>query len=169
MRTYDDKMFIDTFEHEYTWLNGFLRNVSRFSTRNALLDPETHRAWNYKSLNCEANRLSNALQSAGIKKNDVVMSALRNSPEFAFSYIGVRKVGGILLSANFNLAAGEFSLLIQHNKPKIVIYSANIAHIIEETQILCEKNGFVPQKFILADNLEKVAVPKNHISYEEYP
>jgi len=30
-RTYDDRMFIETFEHEYTWLNGFLRNVRRYA------------------------------------------------------------------------------------------------------------------------------------------
>ena len=24
-RTYDDRMFIDTFEHQFTWLNGFMR------------------------------------------------------------------------------------------------------------------------------------------------
>ena len=168
MRTYDDSMFVDTFEHEYTWLNGFMRNVVRFPRRNALIDPETSRTWDYKALNEEANRLANALQSLGVGKNDVVMSALRNCPEFAFSYIGPRKIGAILLSANFNLAAGEFALLIQHNRPKVVIYSANIASVIEEAQKICKEKGFVPQKFILADNIEKVAVPDSHISYEEF-
>ena len=68
MRTYDDTMFIDTFEHEYTWLNGFMRNVARFSKKDALIDPETQRKWNYKSLNEESNRLANALQAMGIGK-----------------------------------------------------------------------------------------------------
>ena len=39
MRTYDDTMFKNTFEHEYTWLNGFLRNVSRYAEKQAMLDP----------------------------------------------------------------------------------------------------------------------------------
>ena len=39
MRTYDDKMFIETFEHQYTWLNGFMRNVRRYGKKAALLDP----------------------------------------------------------------------------------------------------------------------------------
>ena len=29
-RTYDDTMFRETFEHHFTWLNGFMRNVTRF-------------------------------------------------------------------------------------------------------------------------------------------
>ena len=165
MRTYDDSMFIDTFEHEYTWLSGFLRNVARFPSKSALTDPETSRTWTYTSLNEEANRLAHALQNLGVQKNDVVMVATRNCPEFCFSYIGPRKIGAIMLAANSNLASGEFALLINHNKPKVVIYSANIASIMVDAQNICE---YKPEKFILADNLETVALPKNHISYENF-
>lgn len=165
MRTYDDTMFIDTFEHEYTWLNGFLRNTERFPSRTALVDPETRRSWTYKALNEEANRLAHALRGIGIKKDDVVMVATRNCPEFAFSYIGPRKIGAILLAANYNLASGEFALLMNHNKPRVVIYSANVARTIEEAQGICLHK---PMKFILADNLDKVAVPKGHVAYEDF-
>ncbi|MBR1721250.1 MAG: AMP-binding protein [Treponema sp.] len=165
MRTYDDSMFIDTFEHEYTWLNGFLRNVARFPEKTALIDPETSRSWTYKALNEESNRLANALQSGGIKKDDVVMTALRNSPEFAFSYIGPRKLGAILLPANFNLAAGELALLINHNKPKAIIYTAAIASVIAEAADLA---AYKPELLIMADNLENSPLPQNHISYEEF-
>mgnify|MGYP002624234922 FL=1 len=165
MRTYDDSMFIDTFEHEYTWLSGFLRNVARFPSKSALSDPETSRTWTYTSLNEEANRLAHALQNLGVQKNDVVMVATRNCPEFCFSYIGPRKIGAIMLAANSNLASGEFALLINHNKPKVVIYSANIASSMVDAQNICE---YKPEKFILADNLETVALPKNHISYENF-
>lgn len=158
-------MFIDTFEHEYTWLNGFMRNVRRFSDRPALIDPETNNFWNYTELNIEANKLANALQKCGVKKDDIVMSALRNSPEFAFSYIGPRKIGAILLAANFNLAAGEMALLINHNKPKVVIYSANIKETILLALELCV---WKPEVLILADNIEKTEIPENHISYEDF-
>ena len=57
-RTYDDTMFRDTFEHEYTWLNGFYRNVRRYAKKTAMIDPATHRQWNYNELNHEANRLA---------------------------------------------------------------------------------------------------------------
>ncbi|MCD8047389.1 MAG: long-chain fatty acid--CoA ligase, partial [Clostridiales bacterium] len=55
-RTYNDEMFIDTFEHEYTWLNGFLRNVRRYGGKEAMIDPLTRRTWPYDELNREANR-----------------------------------------------------------------------------------------------------------------
>ncbi|MDO5483494.1 MAG: long-chain fatty acid--CoA ligase, partial [Desulfovibrionaceae bacterium] len=59
--TYDVTMFRDTFEHEFTWLNGFLRNVGRFGNNPALLDPLGERQWTYRELNAEANRLAHAL------------------------------------------------------------------------------------------------------------
>ena len=165
MRTYNDTMFIDTFEHEYTWLNGFMRNVRRFSDKNAIIDGETHRSWTYTALNKEANKLAHALQDLGIQKNDVVMTAFRNCPEFCFSYIGPRKIGAILLAANCNLAAGEFALLINQNKPRVVMYSANIASVIAEAEKRC---AWKPERFILADNLEQAPLPDGHCAYEDF-
>jgi len=92
--TYDVTMFKDTFENEFTYINGFLRNVHRFRNRPALTDPSTGRTWTYEALNKEVNRLSHALLDDGVKKNDVVMYALFNSPEFVFSYLAPQKNRG---------------------------------------------------------------------------
>ena len=61
-RTYDDRMFIETFEHEYTWLNGFLRNVRRYGNKPALIDPSTDTTWTYKELDAECNQFAHALK-----------------------------------------------------------------------------------------------------------
>ncbi len=164
-RTYDDSMFIDTFEHEYTWLNGFMRNVRRYWTRPAVIDPETNKTWTYRELNCEANKFARALQKDGVGKNDVVMGALRNSPAFCLCYTGPRKIGSIFLAANFNLAAGEMALLIDHNEPKVLIYSANIVSVVCEAQKLARHKI---TRFILADNIEGAEIPEGHVSYEDY-
>ena len=164
-RTYDDSMFIDTFEHEYTWLNGFLRNTQRYADRPAVIDPETARTWSYAQLNAEANRLAFALRHDGVAKNDVVMIALRNSPAFCTCYVSPRKIGGILLVANHNLAAGEMTLLIDHNKPKVVIYSANVRDVMVQAEKMCRWN---PVRFVMADNIEKMPLPAGHVLYEDY-
>lgn len=164
-RTYNDSMFIETFEHEYTWLNGFLRNVKRYSSKTALMDPEQNLFWTYSQLNSESNRFANALARDGVKKNDIVMAALRNCPAFCTSYIGPRKLGAILLAANSSLASGEMALLIDHNKPKALIYSAAIKNVIEDALTLCTHR---PDIIIIADNIEKETVPQGHVSYEDY-
>lgn len=164
-RTYDDRMFIDTFEHQYTWLNGFLRNVARCGSRPAVVDPLTERSWTYEELNREANRLAHALRADGVGKNDVVMTTLQNCPEFAFSYIGPRKVGAILNPANFNLAPGEAALIMDHNRPKVFLYSAEVRDMAVKALELAEHP---PERAVMVDNLKGIGLPEGHVSYEDY-
>lgn len=165
VRTYDDRMFINTFEHEYTWLNGFMRNVRRYGKRNALMDPATERVWNYTQLNREVNKLAHALRQDGVGKNDVVMSVLANCPEFCFTYIGPRKIGAIVNLANYKLSFGELALLIDHNEPKVVIYSAEVAEMVTEA---VKRAKYKPVRLVMADNLAGEALPEGHYSYESY-
>ena len=164
-RTYDDKMFIETFEHQYTWLNGFMRNVRRYGEKDALIDPAQERKWSYQELNKEANRLAHALRKDGVGKNDVVMAVLMNCPEFCFCYIGPRKVGAILNLANFNLSAGELALLINHNEPKAVVYSADVKDMVAKAAEMAE---YKPVSLVMADNLKGAELPEGHVSYEDY-
>lgn len=164
-RTYRDEMFIDTFEHEYTWLNGFLRNVRRYGQKTAMIDPVTGRSWTYRQLNAEANQLAHALRRDGVGKNDVVMTALLNSPAFAVSYIAPRKLGAILNPANFNLSPWELALLMDCNRPKVFLYSAEIVQTAEKAVELARHK---PQRVILADNLAQIPLPAGHVTYEEY-
>lgn len=164
-RTYRDEMFIDTFEHEYTWLNGFLRNVRRYANKVAVVDPVTNRSWTYRELNAQANRLAHALRRDGVGKNDLVMTALLNSPEFAVSYVAPRKIGAILNPANFNLSPWELALLMNHNRPKVFLYSAEIAEAAVKAVELAE---YKPMRVIMADNLSHVPLPEGHVSYEAY-
>ena len=165
VRTYDDRMFINTFEHEYTWLNGFMRNVRRYGKRNALMDPATERVWNYTQLNREVNKLAHARRQDGVGKNDVVMSVLANCPEFCFTYIGPRKIGAIVNLANYKLSFGELALLIDHNEPKVVIYSAEVAEMVTEA---VKRAKYKPVRLVMADNLAGEALPEGHYSYESY-
>ena len=164
-RTYDDTMFRENFEHQYTWLNGFMRNSRRYSKRPAMFDPATDRSWTYSELDAETNRFAHALREDGIGKNDVVMGILMNCPEFTFTYLAPRKIGAIFNPTNFNLSAGEMALLIEHNKPKAVIYSAEVVKMAAKA---IEMSSFKPSRIIMADNLKNIPVPEGHISYEEY-
>lgn len=164
-RTYDDRMFRETFEREYTWINGFMRNVRRFGGRTAIIDPMRDQTWTYRQFNVEANRLAHALRQDGVGKNDVVMEVLTNCPEFCFTYVGPRKIGAITLLANYKLSFGELALLMEHNEPKVVIYSADVAEMVDEA---IKRSKHKPVRAIMADGNGKITVPEGHISYEEY-
>ena len=124
--TYDSQMFRETFESEFTWLNGFMRNVRRFSDKPAAIDPQSGRTWSYKELNADANRFANAMKKDGVKKNDIVFMQLYNSPQFLFGYIAPQKIGAISNPANFNLSPGETAEIMGHNKP-CLLYTSDAA------------------------------------------
>src|SRR5574344_1267012 len=112
METYNVTEFKKHFECEFTWLNGFMRNVHRFGYRTALFDPASGRKWTYKEFNLECNRFANAMLKSNVQKGDVVMYQLYNSPEFAFSYVAPQKIGAITNPTNYNLSPGETAQII---------------------------------------------------------
>ena len=150
--TYDISMFQETFESEFTWLNGFMRNVRRFGYRMAAIDPAGKRDWNYTQLNAEANRFANALKKDGVKKSDVIFMQLFNSPEFLFTYIASQKIGAISNPANFNFSPGETAEIISHNKPRVYLYDAEIVNTAVRALKLSKHK---PEIVIAVNNSEK--------------
>ena len=164
--TYNAEMFIETFEHEFTWLNGFMRNVSRFANQNAAIDAASGQSWNYSELNRDANKLANSLKTAGLVKNDVVFVQLYNSPQFLFSQIASQKIGAIFNPANFNLSPGETAEIIDHNKPKAYIYDIEIA---DTAQKALNITSHKPDVIIAVNNSNKeITLPDGHIFYDDY-
>ena len=164
--TYNAEMFINTFESEFTWLNGFMRNVSRFADKKAVIDPASNTIWTYKTLNAEANRLANALKSKNLVKNDVVFIQLFNSPQFLFSYIATQKIGAIINPANFNISPGETAEMLSHNKPKVYIYDSEVVTTaIKALQISAHKPDYV----VAVNNTSRAFdLPDGHILYDDF-
>ena len=163
--TYDVTMFRDTFESRFTYLNGFLRNVSRFSTRPALNDPISGRRWTYAELNAEANRLAHALRANGVGKNDVVMFALLNSPEFVFCYLAAHKIGAIACPVNYRQGAGEIALVIDDSRPKAFLYDAEFGDLSAGALGMCVNK---PDVTIMVDYKGGAQAPDGHILYQDY-
>ena len=163
--TYDIEMFRDTFESRFTYLNGFLRNVSRFGNRPAVFDPQSGRRWTYRELNCEVNRLAHALRSDGIGKNDVVMFALLNSPEFVFFYLAAHKIGAIACPVNYRQGAGEIALVIDDSTPRVFVYDAEFGELSSEALELCQNR---PAVELVVGAEESASLPAGRKRYEDY-
>ena len=163
--TYDVAMFRDTFETRFTYLNGFMRNVSRFKTRPAMTDPLSGRRWTYEELNIEANRLAHALRASGVGKNDVVMFTLLNSPEFVFCYLAAHKVGAIACPVNYRQGAGEIALVIDDSCPKAFLYDAEFGELSAGALNMCQHK---PGTVVMVDYKGGAQVPKGHILYKDY-
>lgn len=125
-------MFRRSFETEYTWIEGFMRNVRRYGNHEALFDPQKGKRWSYAELNAAANKLANALLDKGAKKGTVVMFRLCNCPEFIFSYLACHKTGTVACPINTRISAGEIAQTIDDSKPDFFIYHAEEKELIAQ-------------------------------------
>lgn len=148
-----------------TWLENFKNAVVQFGDEKAIIDPAQNKSWTYKEVDEISNKLFHAFKNSGLRKNQVVMGAFRNCPEFVFTYVAARKAGSIFLAANASLAATEMATLIDHNKPTILLYSANITDVIVDALKLCRQK---PKLSVLSDNIECCRLPQSHIQFEDY-
>ena len=105
------------FENNFTYLNGFLRNVGRFPQKTALTCPTRKRSWSYQQLDSACNCLANAFLADGLKKGDVVVYQLLNSEEFVFCYLAPQKIGAVNCPINSRLSLGETAYILDESKP----------------------------------------------------
>lgn len=153
--------FKELFESRYTWIEGYMRNVRRYSRKTALIDPEAEKSWTYTELNEEVNRLANTFISVGIGKQDVVMLDLLNCPEFAFAYVATQKAHAVCCPVSYRLSPGELAENITDSEPKAIIFdSANKATVLEALTITSHK----PEHVIVTSG----ASVGNVISYQDF-
>lgn len=153
--------FREIFESHYTWLEGYMRNVRRYGSRLAIIDPDTSRQWNYRELNGEVNRLSNALQADGFGKENVLMVQLTNSPEFAFAYVATQKVHGVFSPVSFRLSSGELAMNLVDSKPMVLVFDSACKPVVLAAVKMA---GYTPKRLIVTDGESDAEV----LSYSDY-
>ena len=163
--TYNIEMFKETFEHEFTYIKGFMRNVHRYAKRPALTCPLRKRTWTYAELNQDVNQLANALLEDGVAKNDVVMYQLLNSVEFVHCYLAPQKIGAINCPINFRLSPGETAYIIDDSKPAVFIYDVEIRETAEEALQMATHQ---PRRVVMVDMNNQEQAPKGYSLYADY-
>jgi len=163
--TYDITMFQETFEREFTFLNGFMRNVRRLGDHPALTCPLRDARWTYAELNREVNRLAHALLADGVGRRAVVMQQLLNCAEFVFCYLAPQKIGAINSPVNFRLSPGETALILDDSKPAVFFYDAETKDIALKA---LEMATHRPRRVVMVDIWDKEPVPAGHLAYRDY-
>lgn len=155
------QQFREIFESHYTWIEGYRRNVRRYSGKLAMIDPKSNRTWTYTELDKDTNRLSNAMQSHGFGKGDVLMVMTQNCPEFAFAYVAAQKVHGVMSPVGFRLSAGELAQNLSDSRPRILLFDEprrdTVLHAVQIT-------GFRPERLVVTDGKSDGDV----VSYADY-
>ena len=71
-----------------------------------------------------SNKVGNALKSLGVKRGDRVVIQLPNCPEVVVSFIGIFKIGAVVIPLSFLYTAEETAYIYQDSTPVVVISAA---------------------------------------------
>jgi acyl-CoA synthetase (AMP-forming)/AMP-acid ligase II len=127
--SYDPTGFRDVFEHHFTYMAGFWRNVHRYASRPALHDPLSGRRWTYAELGRDVERVAAGLAAHGVGRGDVVVFQLFNSPEWALLYLAAQHLGAIGSPINFRFSAGETAYVLDDSRPAVYVYDAAVGDV----------------------------------------
>ncbi|KAL0561925.1 hypothetical protein IC582_002370 [Cucumis melo] len=105
--------------HDYVF-----QNLSKFASRPCLINGATGDVYSYYDVNLTARRVAAGLHSLGIKKGDVVMNLLPNSPEFVFTFLGASYRGAIMTAANPFYTAVEIAKQVKAANAKLIVTMA---------------------------------------------
>lgn len=71
-----------------------------------------------------SNRVGNALKNLGVKRGDRVVIQLPNCPEVVVSFLGIFKIGALVIPLSFLYTAEETAYIYQDSTPVVVISAA---------------------------------------------
>ncbi len=98
--------------------------VGDILTRTAVRYPEREalvwqgKSISYKEFNDNACRCANSFLEMGLKKGDRVAFITHNSLPYIYAWLGLSKMGGIVVPLNFMLKGPEIDYIINHAEPK---------------------------------------------------
>lgn len=98
--------------------------------RPALLDEDG--TLTYQELHNRVAALAWSLQQLGLKREELVLFQMPNSPEFAVAFLAVVKLGAIPVLANSLLGSAELGAILEQAEPAMVITEATRAQALRE-------------------------------------
>ncbi|MBX9253109.1 long-chain fatty acid--CoA ligase [Desmonostoc muscorum CCALA 125] len=116
-------------------------NIAHHVERGCQLYPEKialifeDKSFTYKHLNQLVNRLANGLSGLGIRKGDRVVLFLPNIPEFIISYLGILKIGAVVVSVNVMLKSNEVSYIFNDCAAKAIITTESLVENVPDADL----------------------------------
>ena len=119
-----------------------IQNIGDLLTRRARTTPEvdayvqaeTGVRCTFAELNARANQVANAFKGAGVKPGDRVAFLLMNGVEFVESYLGLAKLGAVVVPLNWRLTPSELEFIISDSGATWLIFDDPFAETVEILQ-----------------------------------
>ncbi|MFQ5682662.1 MAG: AMP-binding protein [Candidatus Binatia bacterium] len=108
------------------------------------------------------NQAANGLIELGIKKGDRVCLILPNIPEFLYNWLGLCKIGAVVVPINTNFTANEALFIVKHSEATGLIVSEE--HI--QTALQIQKDG-TQLKWVACVGREPDQFPPKFVRYHD--
>ena len=78
------------------------------------------------------NRAANVFLELGIKKGDRVCFFLPNSPEFIYGWLGLSKIGAVLVPINTNYRTEETKYIVNHSGANTILVHSSLNDVVDK-------------------------------------
>lgn len=124
-----------------------------------------HERITYDQLDERVNRVGNALEAMGVKKDDKVCVMLPNIPEFLYVWWGNAKLGGVTVPLNVELKGQGLSYILNHSDAETMVLSQRYLPALEEVR---DSLTHLKRIIVLGTHSERVpTLPKDMVDFQE--
>lgn len=114
-------------------LHSYLfQNLSQFHNRPCLINGDTGETFSYSDVHLTVRKIASGLNTIGINQGDVVMIVLRNSPQFALTFLGASYRGAAITTANPFYTSSELAKQATATKTKLIVTQSAYVNKIKE-------------------------------------
>jgi benzoate-CoA ligase len=82
--------------------------------------------WRYAEIAALVNRAGRALLAAGVAREQRVLIALPDSPEFVAAFLGAIKIGAVAVPCNTFLGAAEYAYFLRESRAPVVVTTRDL-------------------------------------------
>src|SRR5258708_3382899 len=101
------------------------RNISEGRGPRVALECGVERC-TYQQLFERVNQFGNALKQLGVRPEERVALLLLDTPEFAYSFFGAIKMGGVAVTLNTLLKPAEYQYMLNDCRARVVVVSESL-------------------------------------------
>ena len=120
-----------------TPIRALYRAVDLFGRKTGVVSGE--RRFTYAEFGERVERLAFGLLSEGVAPGDRVAFLSFNTHQLLEGYFGVPLIRAIVMPLNVRLTAAELSGILNHAEPRVVIYEADFAPVVEQLRAACPR------------------------------
>jgi len=120
-------------ELKWPTLGHLLEDAARHHRDKTLLIYEGQRL-SFGEVERRVNRSANALQDLGVRKGDKISVMLPNGFEFPITWLGIAKLGAVMVPTNINYQAHDLEYILSDYEASVIVIHEDYLPVLEKVR-----------------------------------